>query len=104
MLAAIKNQNLVLERYQHLKHFNQGDILPTTNDSIWLLKKGVAKTLTWSETGKIVTLGYWGKGDVIGLPLSTANPYEARCLQKIEAIQISWENCGVLLRSCTKKS
>lgn len=83
------------------QEFDKGDIIPQTNQRLWLLKKGVVKTLTWSETGKTITLGYWGKGDVVGLPLSRLATYEVQCLNTVEAICLPWEKCSYLFKEIT---
>lgn len=106
MLATVRNQHFAFNQkrlkndidFSKWNKFNKGNIIPQTNNSLWLIKKGVVKTLTWNETGKIVILGYWGEGEVIGLPLSKANPYEAECLKTVEAICIPWEQCSYLFR------
>ena len=71
--------------------FKKGDIIPQTANNLWIIKKGVVKTLTWNEAGKRITLGYWTEGDVIGIPLSTIEPYEVQCLDQVEADRIPWE-------------
>lgn len=65
--------------------FSPGESIPLQPDALWLLKQGVVRTLTWSEEGKLVTLGYWGEGDVVGQPLSRLQPYEIECLTGVEA-------------------
>ena len=57
-----------------LRSFNRHDTIPLRTDSLWLLKGGAVKTLTWNEQGTAVTLGYWGSGDVVGQPLSGISP------------------------------
>jgi len=42
-------------------------------------------TATWDETGTQRILGYWGPGDVVGLPLSRLNPYQVECKTIVEA-------------------
>lgn len=94
-----KLQN-VLESSKSQK-FDPRDIIPQTNQSLWLLKKGVVKTLTWNETGKTIILGYWGEGDVVGLPLSKVAIYEVQCLNAVEAICLPWEKCSYLFKEIT---
>lgn len=107
MLATVRNQNFAFNCQRKLendidsskwKNFNKGNLIPQTNNSLWLIKKGVVKTLTWDKTGKTIILGYWRKGEIFGLPLSQANPYEAQCLKTVEAICIPWEQCSYLFR------
>lgn len=108
MLTMIKNRHYVsdcrdLKNVHDLKHrqFDRGDIIPQTNHSLWLLKKGAVKTLTWNETGKTIILGYWGEGDIVGLPLSKVATYEVECLNTVEAICLPGEKCSYLFREIT---
>ncbi len=71
-----------------LRSFNRHDTIPLRTDSLWLLKGGAVKTLTWNEQGTAVTLGYWGSGDVVGQPLSGISPYEIKCVTRVQASSI----------------
>ena len=84
--------------YSRTVLFKRGETIPQTSNSIWLLKKGLVKTLTWSEAGNTIILGYWGEGDVIGSSLSTVNPYEARCLNPVEATIIPLQYSSYLFK------
>jgi CRP-like cAMP-binding protein len=66
--------------------FNRRDLIPLRPNTLWLLKQGAVRTLTWNEQGILVTLGYWGPQDVVGLPLSQAHPYQIECLTEVEAV------------------
>lgn len=66
-------------------NFNRNDTMPLIPETLWSLKQGAVKTVTWSEEGTVVTLGYWGTGDVIGQPLSTIEPYQIKCMSSVEA-------------------
>lgn len=68
--------------------FNCSSQVPAKQDTLWLLRQGVVKTYTWNEEGNLVTLGYWGSGDIIGRPLSVIYPYEIKCLTDVEAEQV----------------
>lgn len=72
-----------------LRTFKTRQSLPLQQDTLWLLKQGAVKTYTWNSEGNIITLGYWGAEDVVGLPLSRANPYQVQCLTSVEAICLS---------------
>jgi CRP-like cAMP-binding protein len=108
MTVTIRNQSLIFPYEKELNHlhsdvsrvsfFNQGEVIPQKSDRLWLLKKGVVKTLTWNEAGKTIVLGYWGKGELIGSLLSKVDPYEAQCLSLVEAISIPWKNCHYLFK------
>lgn len=67
------------------KLFTRREIIPPKNDVLWRIERGAVRTLTWSEDGTYITLGYWGPGDVIGYPLSRVKPYQIECLTSVEA-------------------
>lgn len=68
-----------------LHTFRHRGLIPLRSNALWLLERGAVRTLTWSEEGKVVTLGYWGSGDVVGQPLSNVQPYQIECLTSFEA-------------------
>lgn len=68
--------------------FTRKEIIPPNQNVLWRIDRGVVRTLTWSEDGTFITLGYWGAGDLIGYPLSKINPYQIECLTSVEAIAI----------------
>ncbi|MGH2414226.1 MAG: Crp/Fnr family transcriptional regulator, partial [Microcystaceae cyanobacterium] len=78
-----------------IRTFSCHDTMPFRQDTVWLLKRGAVKTLTWSEEGTIMTLGYWGAGDVVGQSLSQIQPYQIKCLTRTEAscIPLQQWNC-----------
>jgi CRP-like cAMP-binding protein len=69
--------------------FSRRDIIPHQNDLMWEIESGLVRTLTWLEDGTTITLGWWGKGDVISPILSGCDPYQIECLSKVTAKQIS---------------
>ena len=89
------------------RNFKKGEIFPLDSHNLWLLKRGVVKTLTYSEKGKTIVLGYWGAGDIVGVPLSNVTPYEIQCLSSVEAIYIDKEQYSCLLTrmiSCVQQT
>ncbi|MEH2254952.1 Crp/Fnr family transcriptional regulator [Nostoc sp.] len=64
--------------------FNRREVIPPQNDVLWRIEYGAVRTLTWSEDGTFITLGYWGLGDLIGYPLSRVKPYQIECLTGVE--------------------
>ncbi|MEH2322557.1 MAG: Crp/Fnr family transcriptional regulator [Nostoc sp.] len=64
--------------------FTRREVIPLENDVIWRIEHGAVRTLTWSEDGTFITLGYWGLGDLIGYPLSRVKPYQIECLTGVE--------------------
>ncbi len=72
--------------------FNYKDLMPLRSDWIWKIEQGVVRSLTWNEEGNPITLGFWGKGDVVGQPLSRLEPYQVVCLTSVIASQLPLEN------------
>jgi CRP-like cAMP-binding protein len=64
--------------------FTRREIIPARNDVLWRIERGAVRTLTWSEDGTFITLGYWGNGDLVGYPLSKVKPYQIECLTSVE--------------------
>ncbi|MGJ5672107.1 MAG: Crp/Fnr family transcriptional regulator [Nostochopsis sp.] len=64
--------------------FTRREVIPARNDVLWRIERGAVRTLTWSEDGTFITLGYWGLGDLIGYPLSRVKPYQIECLTSVE--------------------
>ncbi|MBC1237202.1 Crp/Fnr family transcriptional regulator [Nostoc sp. 2RC] len=64
--------------------FSRREVIPPQNDVLWRIEHGAVRTLTWSEDGTFITLGYWGLGDLIGYPLSRIKPYQIECLTCVE--------------------
>lgn len=68
--------------------FSRNDCLPARADLLWSVEWGSVRTLTWNEEGSVITLGYWGAGDVVGQPLSGIYPYQIECLTSVEVTSI----------------
>ncbi|HYW17908.1 MAG TPA: Crp/Fnr family transcriptional regulator [Nodularia sp. (in: cyanobacteria)] len=65
--------------------FTRREIIPLDTNVLWRIERGAVRTLTWSEEGIFITLGYWGAGDLIGYSLSKVQPYQIECLTSVEA-------------------
>ncbi|MBD2386296.1 Crp/Fnr family transcriptional regulator [Cylindrospermum sp. FACHB-282] len=68
--------------------FSRREVIQPGDDILWRVERGVVRTLTWSEEGTFITLGYWGAGDLIGYPLSRINPYQIECLTSVEVTAV----------------
>ncbi|MBD2353482.1 Crp/Fnr family transcriptional regulator [Tolypothrix sp. FACHB-123] len=81
--------------------FARGEIIPPRNEVLWRIERGAVRTLTWSEDGTYITLGYWGPGDIIGYPLSRVKPYQIESLTRLEVSilppHLWYEDVGALL-------
>ena len=65
--------------------FSRREMIPPRQDVLWRIDRGAVRTYTWSEQGTLITLGYWGKGDIVGHSLSRVHPYQIECLTSVEA-------------------
>ena len=72
--------------------FNCHDLIPPRRETLWLLKWGVVRSLTWDEDGSIITLGYWGAKDVISSSFLAKEPQQFKCLTSVEAWSIPHEH------------
>lgn len=64
--------------------FSRRELIPPRQDVLWRIERGAVRTLTWSEQGTLITLGYWGTGDIVGQPMSRIKPYQIECLTSVE--------------------
>lgn len=69
----------------HRVNFKREDIIPISAQHLWQIQTGWVRTLTWDSDGNITTLGLWGKGDIIGSPVSQVDPYQIICLSDVNA-------------------
>jgi CRP-like cAMP-binding protein len=73
--------------------FHRTCSLPLRQDTLWRIERGVVRTITWNESGTLITLGYWGPGELVGRPLSQLDPYSIECLTDVQTSLIpssSW--------------
>ncbi|BAU66865.1 CRP/FNR family transcriptional regulator [Stanieria sp. NIES-3757] len=89
---------LILPTNSKLSTFKAHETIPLKSESLLLIRKGIVKTTAWNPEGKIITLGYWGTGDVIGQTLSQASSDQMKCLTFVEAIYTPLKNWNVLLQ------
>lgn len=77
-----------LQSLHSSKSFRSKDLLPLQPERLWRIEAGVVRSLTWDTEGKTTTLGFWGKGDVVGQPLSRIKPYQVECLTAVQVHEI----------------
>lgn len=70
------------------RFFQRREVIPQRHDILWRIERGAVRSLTWSEEGNYINLGYWGSGDIIGYPLSRLSPYQLECLTTTELTAI----------------
>ncbi len=54
--------------------FTCRQLVPMPFNGLLRIERGTVRTLTWSEQGTPITLGYWGIGDVLSQSLSGVQP------------------------------
>jgi CRP-like cAMP-binding protein len=82
------------------QHFGRRSFLPSKESTVWRIESGLVRTQTWLEDGSVITLGLWGKGDVVGQGLSVVEPYQMECLSKVEASPVTdWQQDANIWRS-----
>lgn len=69
--------------------FRRGELLSSSSRTIWQIETGFVRTITWNESGTVITLGVWGCGDLIGQSLSQLQPYQIECLTEVCARKLS---------------
>ncbi len=63
--------------------FKRRELLPLKSECLWKIEQGIVRTFTWNEEGNTTTLGFWGKGDIVGRPLSKLEFYQIECLTPV---------------------
>ena len=81
------NLNAQITKPPKLKQhqFKRRQLMPLTDLLLWQIDAGIVRSMTSDEEGNIVTIGFWGAGDVVGRPLFCVYPYQIECLSMVEA-------------------
>lgn len=86
-----------------VKTFSCGEKIYLDFDILYLIKEGAVKISTYDLSGKIIILGYWGKGDVVGQSLTQIEPYEIECLTFVEVECVPYQDWHIVakqIRNC----
>ncbi len=78
--------------------FKRREYIPLDNGILWQIEIGVVRTSTLASDGTIISLGFWGVGDVIGRLLAGIQPYQIECLTNVKAITLKQNECWDLHR------
>ena len=73
--------------------FTHRQLVPVPSKGLRRIERGAVRTVTWSEQGTPITLGYWGVGDAIGQSLSGVQPYQIECKTHVEVSYIPQNLC-----------
>ncbi|MEN9222306.1 MAG: Crp/Fnr family transcriptional regulator [Thermostichus sp. BF3_bins_97] len=65
--------------------FKRGDPLPLVGGTLWQIEAGMLRTIIPGSEGELLTLGLWGKGDVVGWEQNLMPEVRAECLSRVEA-------------------
>jgi CRP-like cAMP-binding protein len=65
--------------------FAPKESIPLREEELWIIAHGLVRTLTWTDQGNVISLGYWGTGELVGLPLAKLSPFQAECVTRTEA-------------------
>lgn len=82
------------------RSFKRYEYLPSLEDSLWRIKTGIVRTMTWDEDGNQIVLGLWKEGDIVGSLMSTLDPYQIQCLNDVEVEVlplILWEQASTAI-------
>jgi CRP-like cAMP-binding protein len=67
------------------RHYPKSMLIPADQDMLWRVERGIVRTSTLNEQGKITALGYWRTGDVVGQPLNALEILQIECITTVEA-------------------
>ncbi|MGB3263942.1 MAG: Crp/Fnr family transcriptional regulator, partial [Microcoleus sp.] len=81
--------------YASFRHqtFSPRQLVPVPSKGLLRIERGAVRTVTWSDRGTAITLGYWGVGDAVGQPLSGVQPYQIECKSHVEMSYIPANLC-----------
>ncbi|MEM9136186.1 MAG: Crp/Fnr family transcriptional regulator [Cyanobacteria bacterium P01_F01_bin.42] len=66
------------------RRFKRREFIPLRENVLWQIRAGAVHTSTVSEEGAIISLGFWGLGDIVGQPVSCIQPFQVECLMDVE--------------------
>lgn len=68
------------DRNLTVRMLKRRECLPRIQGLLWQIDEGMVRTIAISDSGTLTTLGIWGKGEIIGQPLSPIEAYQVECL------------------------
>lgn len=76
-----------------MRRLKRREAIPLNQGSLWKIEKGSVHAFTLSDTGTIISLGFWSAGDVIGQYLTCIQPYQVECLTDVEIYSLLPSEC-----------
>ena len=77
-----------VEQAEIIVQHRRREYLTVHQDQLWEIKQGFIRALTWDEQGCVITLGIWGPGEFVGLPLGNIAPYQLICATAVQLTSI----------------
>lgn len=78
--------------------FKRRETIPLGENILWQIRSGAVRLFTLSDDGSVITLGFWGVGDLIGQPFICIQPCQIECLTDVEAVSLTPDQCWDLNR------
>lgn len=88
-------------------YFKPKEYIPLERNILWQIDRGVVQTLTWSEEGDRILLGFWSNRDIVGSPITSIRPYEIQCLTTVAVLMLHrdlWHQTHDSMMSQLKRS
>lgn len=85
----IQTQVKILEG--KILNFRRRDVIDVSQGQLWEIEKGFVKTISWDAQGCLITLGIWGPGELLGLPLGKIQPFQIICISPVR-IRLAQQN------------
>ena len=79
---------MALSRATPSYHLKRRDRISVDAHTLWQVRSGLVRTVTWGEDGEVVPLGLWPPGSVLGVPITQVEPCELQCLSAVELAQL----------------
>jgi CRP-like cAMP-binding protein len=77
-----------VENTEAIVQYRRREPLTVHQGQLWEIRQGFIKALTWDEQGCVLTLGIWGPGESVGLPLGNIDPYQLLCVTAVQVKSI----------------
>jgi CRP-like cAMP-binding protein len=68
--------------------FKRRETLPSGESALWQIETGAVRTFTFTEDTTLISLGFWGAGDMVGQLLSRIQPYQIECLTEVKVYRL----------------
>jgi CRP-like cAMP-binding protein len=78
---------------QKLHYFHKNSYLDLLRAGMWRIDSGFVRATTYADDSSLVTLGFWGAGDVVGNTLFRSSDYQLECLSVVRASPLIAPSC-----------